>query len=79
LRLPSKPAARAIADWLKQKSRQGLVKVDDPERAAEMLRGMMVFEPQRAVLLGQAPPPDAAVIAARARACATLFVRGSQS
>ena len=74
-----KPAGRAIADWLARQTRQGLIELDDPERAAEILRGMMVFEPQRAALLGQAPPPDAAAIAARARACAMLFVRGCQS
>jgi hypothetical protein len=74
-----KPAGRAIADWLARQSRPGLLELDDPELAGEMLRGMMVSEPQRAALLGQAPPPDAAAIAARARACATLFVRGCQS
>lgn len=74
-----KPAGRAIANWLARQTHQGLIELDDPERAAEMLRGMMVFEPQRAALLGQAPPPDPAAITARARACATLFVRGCRS
>jgi len=74
-----KPAGRVIADWLVRQTRQGLISLDDPERGAEMLRGMMVFEPQRAALLGQAPPPDAAAITARARACAILFLRGCQS
>jgi AcrR family transcriptional regulator len=73
------PAGRAIAEWLARQTRQGLIKLDDPECAAEMLRGMMVFEPQRAALLGQAPPPNASAIVARARACAELFVRGCQT
>jgi AcrR family transcriptional regulator len=74
-----KPAGRAIADWLARQSRLGLIVLDDPERAADVLRGMMVFEPQRAALLGQAPPPDAAAIEARARFCATLFLRGCRA
>jgi len=73
-----KAAGGAITRWLVQQTRRGLIELDNPERAAEMLRGMMVFEPQRAALLGQAPPPDAAAIAARARACAMLFLRGCQ-
>ena len=50
--------------------------LDDPEQAADMLRGMMVMEPQRAVLLAQAPPPGASAIAARAKACAKVFLEG---
>jgi AcrR family transcriptional regulator len=71
-----KPASLAIADWLARRCREGAIALDDPDRAADMLRGMMVFEPQRAALLGQAPPLDAAAIASRARACATLFLLG---
>jgi AcrR family transcriptional regulator len=74
-----KPTGRAMADWLARQCRQGLIVLDDAELAADMLRGMMVFEPQRAALLGQEPPPDAAAIAARANACATLFLRGCRA
>lgn len=74
-----KPAGRAIAEWLARQCRQGLIVLDDPERAADMLRGMMVFEPQRTALLGQAPPPATAAIAARARTCATLFLHGCRT
>jgi AcrR family transcriptional regulator len=59
------------------------IALDDPREATGMLRGMMAMEPQRAVMLGRAAPPDEEAIAARARNCARLFlggcaVRGSQ-
>ena len=41
-----------------------------------MLRGMMIMEPQRAVMLGRGSLPTDAEIAARARACVRLFLRG---
>jgi hypothetical protein len=44
-----------------------------------MLRGMMIMEPQRAVMLGQRPAPDAEEIAARASMCARLFLNGCRS
>ena len=52
---------------------------DDPEQAADMLRGMMVMEPQRAALLGQASPPDGSAIAGRAKACARVFLEGCRA
>lgn len=74
-----RPTSRAIADWLAGQCRRGSIKLDDPEQAADMLRGMMVMEPQRAALLGQAPPPDASAIAARAKACAKVFLEGCRT
>ncbi len=65
-----------MAAWLERQCRLGRLRLDDPVQAAGMLRGMMMMEPQRAALLGQAPPPDAAQIAERARACAALFLHG---
>jgi hypothetical protein len=44
-----------------------------------MLRGMMIMEPQRAVMLSQRPAPDAEEIAARASMCARLFLNGCRS
>jgi primosomal protein N'' len=41
-----------------------------------MLRGMMIMEPQRAVMLGQRAAPDAQEIARRARFAAHLFLNG---
>ena len=44
-----------------------------------MLRGMMVMEPQRAAMLRQRPAPDSDEIAARAKMCAKLFLKGAAS
>ncbi len=69
-------AGHLIAAWLRRQCQRGLIKLDDPRLAAEMLRGMMILEPQRAVMLGQADAPDAVQIAKRAQACAKLFLEG---
>ena len=74
-----RPTSRAIADWLARQCRRKSIMLEDPEQAADMLRGMMVMEPQRAALLGQAPPPDASAIAARAKVCARVFVKGCRA
>ena len=55
---------------------RGLIALDDPAAATSMLRGMMIMEPQRAVMLGQRQPPEANEIAARAKLCARLFLGG---
>jgi AcrR family transcriptional regulator len=65
-----------LANWLQAQSERGLIKVDDAETAAGMLLGMLVFQPQRAVLFGHAPPPDRAVLEQRAETVAELFLRG---
>jgi AcrR family transcriptional regulator len=65
-----------LANWLKAQSERGLIKVDDAEAAAGMLLGMLVFQPQRAVLFGHAPPPDRAELERRAETVAELFLRG---
>jgi AcrR family transcriptional regulator len=66
----------AIESWLRRQSEAGLLMLDDAAVAADMLRGMMVMEPQRAVMLGQRHPLDAKEIATRARMCASLFLNG---
>lgn len=63
-------------DWLARQCARGSIALDDPEQAADMLRGMMVMEPQRAALLGQATPPDASEIADRAKVCTNVFLEG---
>ena len=68
-----------VTEWLEHHCQRGLIKLDDPQLAADMLRGMMILEPQRAAMLGQAKLPDAAQIANRARACAKLFLNGCQA
>ena len=54
----------------------GVIALEDPAEATSMLRGMMVMDPQRAVMLGEAEAPDHDAIHARARRCARLFVEG---
>jgi AcrR family transcriptional regulator len=73
-----RPTSKAMADWLERQRRRGLISLDDPLLAAGMLRGMMVMEPQRAVMLGQCSVPDAGEIAMRAKICAALFLKGCQ-
>ncbi len=68
--------AEAMARWLKEQCRKGLLELEDHYLAAGMLRGMMIMEPQRAVMLGQRAAPDAEEIAARAKTCAALFLKG---
>jgi len=55
---------------------RGAIAVDDPREATEMLRGMMIMEPQRAAKLGQRDPPDESEIAGRAKRCAQMFLEG---
>lgn len=71
--------AQTMEDWLKRQRDLGEIAVDDTAIAIGMLRGMMTMEPQRAVMLGQRPPPDHAEIARRARYCARLFLDGCRS
>jgi AcrR family transcriptional regulator len=69
----------ALTAWLARQQALGRLRLADPELAAGMLRGMMVMEPQRAAMLGQRAVPDAAEIAARAKACAALFLDGARA
>jgi AcrR family transcriptional regulator len=66
----------AMAGWLRRQCERGLIKLDDPQAVAGMLRGMMIMEPQRAVMLGQRIAPDHDEIVARAKQCARLFLKG---
>jgi AcrR family transcriptional regulator len=70
------PTTEAMAGWLHRQCERGLIALEDPHLAAEMLRGMMIMEPQRAVMLGQRRVPDRAEITARAKRCARLFLEG---
>jgi AcrR family transcriptional regulator len=66
----------AMAAWLRRQCERGRIKVDDPQLAAGMLRGMMSMDPQRAVMLGQRDVPDEDEVTARAKQCARLFLDG---
>ena len=66
----------AMANWLRRQGERGLIKLDDPQTAAGILRGMMIMDPQRAAMLGQRSAPGPDEIAQRARVCARLFLEG---
>jgi AcrR family transcriptional regulator len=68
-----------IVAWLERQSAQGLIRIDDLQAASGMLRGMMIQEPQRAVMLGQRSAPCDEEIAQRAKACARLFLAGCKA
>ena len=67
---------RTLANWLQTQHERGLIKIDDPEAAAGMLLGMLVFQPQRAVMFGHAPTLSRDELERRARTVAALFLRG---
>jgi AcrR family transcriptional regulator len=69
----------AMEHWLRVQCGRGLLDLEDPHAASGMLRGMMILEPQRAVMMGQREAPDAEEIAQRARACTRLFLDGCRS
>ena len=69
-------ANEGIAAWLRRQRDRGVIKLDDPDVAAGMLRGMMSMDLQRAVMLGQRGAPDRDEIEARAKQCAQLFLAG---
>jgi AcrR family transcriptional regulator len=69
----------AMADWLRRQCERGLIRLEDPDGAAGMLRGMMTMEPQRAMMLGRRGAPPPAEIAERAKACARLFLDGCRT
>jgi AcrR family transcriptional regulator len=56
--------------------REGAIEIDDLDEAAGMLRGMMIFEPQRGAMFGQKALPSIDKIEARATRCARLFLDG---
>jgi AcrR family transcriptional regulator len=67
---------KTMEEWLRRQRDHAEIQIDDPAAAVGMLRGMMIMEPQRAIMLGLRTPPDHAEIAGRARACARLFLDG---
>jgi AefR-like transcriptional repressor, C-terminal domain len=65
-----------IGGWLRRQCERGLIALDNIDDAAGILRGMMIVEPQRAIIMEQQAFPDAPEIAARARTCVKLFLDG---
>jgi AcrR family transcriptional regulator len=68
--------SQAMAGFLQRQCDRGLIRLDDVQTATGMLRGMMIMEPQRAVMMGRRDVPNAAEIAVRARYCTHLFLDG---
>jgi AcrR family transcriptional regulator len=67
---------RTLAAWLQAQNERGLIRIDDAETAAGMLLGMLVFQPQRAVMFGHAPTLSRDELARRAQDVTGLFLRG---
>jgi AcrR family transcriptional regulator len=65
-----------LAKWLQAQHERGIIKIEDAESAAGMLLGMLVFQPQRAVMFGHAPTLDREALERRAQAVTALFLRG---
>lgn len=68
--------AKVIESWIEARHQAGEITVDDVTIAGGMLRGMMIFEPQRGVMLNQREPPTVEEIRKRAEICADVFLRG---
>ncbi len=65
-----------LGGWLRAQQARGLIEIENATAAAGMLLGMLIFQPQRAVMYGHRPPPSRQDIERRAKACAALFLRG---
>lgn len=78
-RIAMRRTVKALGDWLKAQQARGLIALDDPDDAAGMLLGMLIFEPQRAVWFGHRAAPKRSAIMQRARTCAKLFLNGCRA
>lgn len=68
--------AKVIEGWIEARRQTGEIAIDDVTTAGGMLRGMMIFEPQRGVMLNQREPPTVKEIRERAELCADIFLLG---
>jgi hypothetical protein len=64
--------AQMMTDWLCRQGEHRKIELEEIQTTVEMLRGMMVMDTQRAVMLGQRAVPDQAEITVRAKQCALL-------
>jgi AcrR family transcriptional regulator len=71
--------AKVVEGWLEARRQTGEIEIDDIPSAGGLLRGMMVFEPQRGVMLNQQKAPSLEEIRQRAELCAGIFLRGSMA
>jgi AcrR family transcriptional regulator len=68
--------SEALADWLREQVKRGLIKLENVDEAAGMLIGMVTAAPQRAAIFGGLPLPSRTEIERRVRTCAALFLHG---
>jgi AcrR family transcriptional regulator len=68
--------AKVIDGWIDSRRQTGEILIGDTSTAGGMLRGMMMFEPQRGVMLNQRKPPSLEEVRQRAELCADIFIRG---
>lgn len=68
---------RVLTAYLRLQCERGTLRLEDPDVAAGMLRGMMTMEPQRAAMMGQRALPTEAEIVERAHGCTLLFLSGA--
>ncbi len=73
------PTQTALANWLRAQQKRGTIVLDDADSAAGMLLGMLAMQPLRATMFGHRPAPTKAERAARAAACAKLFLSGCRN
>ncbi|HEY1943230.1 MAG TPA: TetR/AcrR family transcriptional regulator [Roseiarcus sp.] len=69
-------AKGVLVKFIERQCALGVLNLEQPATAADMLRGMMVMEPQRAYMMTGAPLPTPDEIANRARQCVRIFLRG---
>lgn len=68
--------SKVVEGWLQSRCRTGEIAIADISLAGGMLREVMVFEPQRGVMLNQKKPPSLEEVRQRAELCAGIFLCG---
>jgi hypothetical protein len=66
----------ALERFIQCQCDRGHLDVDDASLAADLLRGMMIMGPTRAVMFNRRAVPEAEEIAHRAKVCVRLFLDG---
>lgn len=67
--------AARLADWLRDRHADGVLRIDDPETAAWQFLGMCNMPAMTATVMGAAPPPDPAAVARTAEAAVATFLK----
>jgi AcrR family transcriptional regulator len=69
----------ALERFIQHQCDRGHLDFDDVGLAADLLRGMMIMGPTRAVMFNRRTTPEAEEIAHRANVCVRLFLDGSRA